>query len=98
MAKDTDLYDFFVSYARVDNADGWVERFLEALIEEHSHFTGGRTLTYFFDKQDIQNFATWESEIFHKGLTKSRLFLAFLSPSYFASTVCRKEWRAWVDQ
>ena len=38
----------------------------------------------FFDRHDISNFADWESEIFHKGLTRSRLFLAFLSPAYFA--------------
>ena len=26
------------------------------------------------------------------------MFLAFLSPSYFASEVCRREWKAWIDQ
>ena len=30
MPTTTDL-DFFVSYARHDNADGWITRFLEAL-------------------------------------------------------------------
>ena len=87
MTNAADEYDFFVSYARADNAGGWVERFLDALVEEHRHFTGGRTLRFFFDRREIANFAAWESEIFHKGLTRSRLFLAFLSPAYFASQV-----------
>lgn len=103
MTNATDEYDFFVSYARADNVSsdggpGWVERFVDAVIEEHRSFTGGRTLRPFFDRRDISNFATWESEIFHKGLTRSRLFLAFLSPAYFASEVCRREWKAWLDQ
>ena len=46
---------------------------------EHRKFTGGRTLTHFFDTSDIPNFASWETEIFQKHLVKSRLFLAFLS-------------------
>ncbi len=94
----SDDYDLFVSYSRADNREGWIERFLDALIEEHREFTGGRALTYFFDRQDIRNFSHWETEIFNKGLTKARLFLAFLSPRYFASDVCRKEWKAWIDQ
>ncbi len=93
-----DEYDFFVSYARADNVGGWVERFVDALLDEHRIFTGGRTLCPFFDRTDIHNFAHWETEIFNKGLTRSRLFLAFLSPAYFASEVCRREWKAWIDQ
>jgi hypothetical protein len=30
-------------------------------------------------------------------LTRSRLFLAFLSPNYFGSPWCRREWRTWID-
>jgi len=98
-----DEFDFFVSYARADNArvddaPGWVEQFIAALLEEHKKFAGGRTLRPFFDRNDIRNFAHWETEIFHKGLTRSRLFLAFLSPRYFASEVCRREWKAWISQ
>lgn len=98
MTYPDDKYDFFVSYARADNTQGWVEEFVAALVEEHRQFTGGRELRYFFDRQDIANFSSWETEIFQKGLTRSRLFLAFLSPRYFASEICRREWKAWIDQ
>ncbi len=98
MPRDPDIYDFFVSYARADNREGWIEQFVRSLVEEHRRFSGGRELKYFFDKDQIPNLSYWETEIFNKGIARSRLFLAFLSPNYFASEVCRKEWSAWIDQ
>jgi len=97
MARDI-AYDFFVSYAGADNRTGWVDGFVAALVAEHARFTGGRTLTYFLDRNDIGDFAHWHAEIFGKGLARSRFFLAFLSPNYFASEICRREWKAWIDQ
>jgi hypothetical protein len=91
-------YDFFVSYARADNQLGFVKEFVDGIVEEHQRFSGGRVLSYFFDTERIPNFASWETEIFQKHLVKSRLFLAFLSPAYFASDICRREWRAWIDR
>ena len=38
MPKDTDQFDFFVSYARKDNETGWITRFVEALLAEHKTF------------------------------------------------------------
>ena len=89
-------YDFFVSYAREDNKSGWITGFVEELVAEHKTFSGGRTLTYFFDKADIHHFDDWQSRI-HHALSRSRLFLAFVSPSYFASEWCRREWKGWID-
>ncbi len=91
-------YDFFVSYASADNREGWVDAFVKELLAEHKRFTGGRTLTYFLDRNDIRNFSHWHAEIFNNGLVRSRFFLAFLSPNYFASEICRREWKAWIDQ
>ncbi len=91
-------YDFFVSYASADNRDGWVDAFVAAFVEEHRRFSGGRTLTYFLDRDRIPHFSHWHAEIFAKGIARSRFFLAFLSPNYLASDVCRREWRAWVEQ
>ena len=34
MPKDSDQFDFFVSNARNDNADGWVTRFIAELLAE----------------------------------------------------------------
>jgi hypothetical protein len=97
MSLDSDQYDFFVSYARKDNVGGWITAFLEALLAEHRRFSGGRSLVPFFDKSDIRGLDDWRQRIFNDGLAKSRLFLAFISPNYFAREWCRREWRAWID-
>jgi len=78
MADQSDEYDFFVSYARADNASdgsgpGWIEQCVNALLDELCRFTGGRSLRRFFDRRDISNFASWESEILHKGLLSQLL-------------------------
>ena len=91
-----DHYDFFVSYSRADNATGWISSFVEELLAEHRRFTGGRELTHFFDKNDIASGADWQHTLNH-GIAHSKLFVAFISPNYFASEWCRKEWRAWID-
>ena len=95
MPTDTDL-DFFVSYARRNNADGWITRFLEALQAEHRAFSGGRDFKVFFDKDDIRSLDDWQHRIYGS-LAASRLFVAFVSPAYFASEWCRREWRTWID-
>lgn len=33
-------FDFFVAYARKDDASGWITRFIEELLAEHRKFTG----------------------------------------------------------
>ena len=88
--------DFFVSYARADNRDGWITRFVEELVAAHGEFSGGRELTYFFDKRDIHSLDDWQLRIYDE-LAGSQLFVAFLSPSYFASEWCCREWRTWLD-
>lgn len=89
-------FDFFVSYARKDNEGGWITQFLTDLQEEHRKFTGGREFRFFFDQNDIQSLDDWRHSI-HEKLARSRLLVAFVSPSYFASEWCRREWRAWID-
>jgi len=93
---DVDHYDFFVSYSRSDNANGWISNFVEELLAEHRKFAAGRDLTYFFDKHEIGAGADWQHTLNH-GIAHSKLFVAFISPNYFASEWCRKEWRAWID-
>jgi tetratricopeptide (TPR) repeat protein len=96
MANTNAEFDFFVSYARADNADGWITQFVGGLLSEFRKFSGGHELMAFFDKDEIANGNDWQLRIAH-GLANSRLFLAFISPNYFASEWCRKEWRAWID-
>lgn len=103
MSKDADSYDFFVSYARSDKGTGWITRFVEELLAEHKRFTSGdgksnqkRESKPFFDQHAITTGADWQLYLAHV-IAHSRLFLAFLSPNYFASEWCRKEWRAWME-
>jgi tetratricopeptide (TPR) repeat protein len=106
MSKDTTEYDFFVSYAHADDkppastpdAAGFVTQFVETLLAEHKRFfkDDHRQLTYFFDTASIRSGADWQHTLKH-GIAKSRLFLAFISPNYFASDWCKNEWRAWID-
>ncbi len=93
---DSDRYDFFVSYARADNTAGWISRFIEALQEEQRRFTGDRQFSVFFDTEEIHSLDDWRMRI-HESLAASRLMVAFISPGYFASEWCRREWRTWID-
>jgi hypothetical protein len=100
--NDSDQFDFFVSYAHDDNqhdddVGGWITQFLKELLAEHATFAPGRPLTYFFDTQSIRSLDDWQHRIFNEGIAKSRLFVAFISPNYFASPWCRREWKAWID-
>ncbi len=97
MPPDADGYDFFVSYAREDNRDGWISRFVERLLSEHQRATGGRPpLKAFFDTRDIRSLDDWRLRI-HDALAQSRLLMAFVSPTYFTRPWCRREWRTWID-
>ncbi len=88
MPGDPDEFDFFVSYAHDDDANCWITAFVAELRAEHQKFSGGRELTCFFDKPNIRSGDDWQHRL-HDGLAKSRLFLAFVSPRYFASEWCR---------
>jgi tetratricopeptide (TPR) repeat protein len=97
MPPDDDRYDFFVSYAREDNRDGWISRFVERLLAEQQRVTDGRSpLRSFFDTSDIRGLDDWRLRI-HDSLAQSRLLLAFVSPTYFTRPWCRREWRTWID-
>ena len=98
MTRDLSEYDIFVSYASVDNTGGWIRAFVDALEQEYLSFTGDRELRVFWDRERIPLFSHWQQEIFNKGIARSQLFLAFLSPNYCASEVCRREWRAWIER
>ena len=98
MSDNQTNYDIFISYARVDNAESWIKAYVDALVAEFRRITGGRELRYFWDTERIPDFSHWQMEIFNEGIAKSKLFLAFLSPNYLVSEVCRREWRAWIER
>jgi tetratricopeptide (TPR) repeat protein len=96
MSAPAESFDFFVSYARSDNTHGWITAFVAELIAEHERFTAGRKLRAFFDRHIITTGADWRLYL-ADGIAHSKLFLAFISPQYFASEWCRKEWQAWME-
>jgi tetratricopeptide (TPR) repeat protein len=88
-------YDLFVSYAHRDDHDGWVEAFVKAIADQHARFTPA-PLQIFFDRQEIATMDDWEHRIL-RGLRGSKVMLAVLSPHYFDSEYCRKEWELYLE-
>jgi len=84
-------YDLFVSYAHSDNADGLVTELVRIVAEQHQAFSPSEPLKVFFDSDSIRAGADWEKEI-RTGLRQSKIMLAVVSPAYFESEWCRKEW------
>jgi tetratricopeptide (TPR) repeat protein len=89
-------HEIFVSYSRADNYDGWVTAFIDAVQREHAEATGGSLLRIFFDRSEIKTMQDWEQRIL-ENLRSSRLLLACLSPNYFASEWCRREWQLYLE-
>src|SRR5437867_3699840 len=93
--RPSDSQDLFVSYAHSDNQDGWVTALVNAIQAEHARFTP-RPLSVFLDLEDIRTMDDWEHRIL-KGLRAARVMLAVLSPAYFSSRYCRKEWEVYLE-
>jgi len=96
-------YDFFVSYASVDNKPaspedrGWVDALVGTLTDELARKLGRReAFTYWMDKQDLRGNHEAENHI-PEQVKRSAVFLAILSPGYAASTFCKLELDTFVD-
>jgi hypothetical protein len=50
----------------------------------------------FFETHEIRSMDDWEAKIV-TGLRQSRMMVAVLSPSYFQSAFCRREWEIYVE-
>ncbi len=88
-------HDLFVSYAHKDDRGGFVSAFVEALKAEHARFSP-EPLDVFFDVEGIRDGSDWEHRILG-ALRGSKLMLAVLSPRYFESDYCRKEWERYLE-
>ncbi len=93
--------DLFVSYARKDDQpaaageQGWISAFVAALRREHRRYSTS-DLALFLDRDVIRVADDWELRV-RASLHASRLLLAFISPDYFHSTWCEKEWDLFVQ-
>ena len=87
---DSLTYDVFISYARRDDADGWVSALRDAIYADFKSFST-EPFRIFFDRSDIRNRDDWELRL-RQGLRSSRVLLVCLSPNYLRSKYCRWEW------
>ncbi|MGD0042229.1 MAG: TIR domain-containing protein, partial [Isosphaeraceae bacterium] len=93
-----DEFDLFISYAHADDRGehaGKVAALVEAIKADYLRVTG-TPLRVFFDTQEIRSMDAWEARIL-TGLRRSKMMVAILSPSYFASAYCLKEWEIYVE-
>ena len=93
-----DEFDLFISYAHTDDRGahaGKVTALVEAIKADYLAVTG-TPLRAFFDTDEIRSMDAWEARIL-TGLRQSKMMVAILSPSYFASAYCLKEWEIYVE-
>jgi tetratricopeptide (TPR) repeat protein len=88
-------YDLFISYAHADDTEGTVTALVEE-IKARQRRIDGQPMRIFFDREAIRDMNDWEMRI-RTGLRESRVMIAMLSPAYFESTYCRKEWEWFAD-
>jgi hypothetical protein len=86
--NDMATYDVFLSYARADST------FASHLAEQMQlafRAKAKRRLRLFFDQRDIATAADWQRRI-DASLQRSSVLIAVLSPYYFVSPWCGREW------
>src|SRR5690348_1143124 len=87
-------HDLFISYARENNRDGWVDHFVQALGQELSELLGVRQFnpkdSIFFDSRNIEIAQSFPDEI-AAGARGSAIFLPIISPGYLSSPWCNRE-------
>src|SRR4051794_35942374 len=91
-------FDLFISYAHADDR-GEDHRKVSALVEAIQadyERVAGVPLRVFFDVGEIRTMDDWEARIL-LGLRQSKMMVAVLSPAYFRSDYCRKEWETYVE-
>jgi tetratricopeptide (TPR) repeat protein len=90
-------FDLFVSYGHADDLDGSVTALVEHIRRDHEQFVPTEPMKIFFDIWGIRDGDDWERRIY-KGLIESKAMLAVLSPAYFNSQWCRREYDTFVQQ
>jgi hypothetical protein len=83
-------YDVFISYARRDDAQGWVSGLRDAIYEDFRAFSS-EPFRIFFDQSEIHSRQDWELRL-RQGLRSSKVLLVCLSPNYLNSEYCKWEW------
>ncbi len=93
-------YDVFISYARKNNLplspneSGWISKLVEELKKVHRKYST-TDLKIFFDVDEIKTMDDWEHRLL-EAIRSSSQMLVFLSPDYFASAYCGREWKEFL--
>jgi len=89
--------DIFVSYSRVDNENKKLTKFIEQVKSTLSRTRGRKQLDIFMDFKSIEPGTAFEGETIQRA-KESHILLAFLSPSFFRSGWCLKEWKIFIER
>ncbi len=82
-------YDVFISYK--SESKDWVQQAFRPLFDRHlREALGGREPKIFMDVQRIENGDAWKNTL-RNALAHSRCVVAILTPSYFHSEWCTRE-------
>jgi tetratricopeptide (TPR) repeat protein len=94
----TKKYNLFISYAHADDRGEGLDKvksLVQAIRADYLRVTGV-PLNDFFDLQAIRAMDDWENRII-LGLRQSKMMVALISPAYFKSPYCRKEWEYYIE-
>src|SRR5207302_802124 len=93
--RSQETFDLFVSYAHADDAEGHVARLVEMLrqVRDTQHYDSWQI---FFDQKAIVDGDDWEQRLAR--VKSAGALIVLLSPRYFASEWCRKEWQLFREQ
>jgi L-asparaginase len=97
------MADIFISYAKKDNRgigpseEEPIKQIVMDLQTVYAQQTGRKELMVFFDEDSLEPGVKWEQTI-AKELESSLLMISFLSPSFFNSEWCGKEWDYFANE
>lgn len=86
-------YDVFISYKSGKVYGRWVEEIFYDFFKEYLDQSLGRPSNIFLDKSSIYDGDSWPAKI-KQAIAKSKCLVAILSPLYFQSEWCKKEFAA----
>jgi hypothetical protein len=90
-------YDVFLSYARMDDENNQFVAKLAKEMERAFLSLTGRPLRIFLDTRAITTAQVWEERL-RAALDDSTVMVAVLTPRYFISEWCGREWDHFLDQ
>jgi MinD-like ATPase involved in chromosome partitioning or flagellar assembly len=90
-------YDLYMSYARSELTTEWMEHHFVPVLSHWVELISGQRPSIFFDKAVLTAAAEW-AEVQKQALSRSRLLIPVLSPSYFRSRWCRAEFETFEQR